>query len=347
MVSDEGSIGKSRDLFEVRVEDRFLPTQSLQIIGQVVDKFTLEPLAAQVSIHQNKQVPTHVEAEPKFGIFNSHIQEGIALSLSASYPGYQNGVATVEMSKDLKDGLVLKNILLEPEKASAEQIITASNQNGIARGNRFRDYTNAEINLSTLPSGREESLSIHVVDRSNGESLPATISDRKGNTFPATREGFHLLNTEDAKSGLIIQSKGYISQVGFSMHKTSFDGALKLSMEKLETDQEYALPTLFHSGTTQLLLQPGDPMQALAYTLHNHSDLQVSIYGYGGANQSVELNKRRLETIRMLLIQSGIDATRIRCMEKETLTENPASKDFGRFSFVFSSTEKTSPSDQD
>ncbi len=312
MVSDHGSMEKSRDIFEVIVEDRFQPMLSMEIIGQVVDKYTLDPIPASLRLLHQGKLKAEWNAEPEYGVFRHDSQEYLDLRLVASYPGYQMTVANPEIGTDVKDGIIIKNILMEPLEIPNQQIITAYDAKAQSKGNRFRDFTGINGHRSESSSiASNHTLIISVMDEHTGQALDAQAHDSTGKQISSDKDGELSIPAELLDQPCLISSKGYLSRFCSKPLMKALDPAFTTNLKPLQEGYPYALAVQFHTGTSYTLLLPIDPVKELAATLRTHDWLSVTLYGPTGIDDQKALIMQQLERIQVELVKAGIAKSRI------------------------------------
>jgi hypothetical protein len=112
MVSDQGSINNSKDIFRVELDDEFLPYRTLKIIGQVFDQDSMEPLDAALQFAKDNQIVANTRSAKDLGAYEIILEPGSSFQINVQSEGYSGNVDFLDLPLT-SEGVIVKNIYLK------------------------------------------------------------------------------------------------------------------------------------------------------------------------------------------------------------------------------------------
>ena len=310
MVSDQGSIGNSRDIFEVIVQAQHLPKQSLQVVGQLIDKRSNQPIAGSIILKEGKQTLSEAFSLQEDGTYKSIIQANKNYILYAESEGYLPAQDQLHSGKFV-DGVLVKNIFLEPIEPSDYSHLTASatDDPGIA-GNTFRNFTQG----GQEANAPKPHISLRTVNAKTSQAIAADLQDIA--EFERLDAFSFLLQQPDKHAIFKVQKEGYLSWQGSLASLKAIDGIYTVPLHPFDEETQYPIEhLLFHQGLAELLIQAVDPLAELSTILHSNPEVMVSLHGHtdaiGDPKANQELSEARVKKIKGILVERGIDEHRI------------------------------------
>jgi len=306
MVSDQGSIGGSRDIYRVELEDKFLPENTFRVIGQVIDVITREPIAGELRFSDNKLFRSSVTSDKELGLYEAQLNLGAKYQISTNALGYEFSHEELDLTHVIM-GTVVKNIYLK--QIGIDPTLTVSNSPNMAT---FR--TEIE-NKATVPM---RNIELSVIDAQtknliNSETQIAGKNLRKGSEIGV----FEASIPTTGRQFVIVKAEGYLSWRGQLSDLKVEDGIYKAELSKIELGKNIVLSNLLFVQSSDVIIETSkSSVDELFDILEMNENISITLHGHtdniGSDKLNRELSEKRVATVKNVLVERGIDPKRIK-----------------------------------
>lgn len=191
-VSDQGSIGGSRDIFEIQLKPEFLPDPIVAFQGTVQDMMSGRPVQAQVNVRSPNESAKRnaINSSIDSGQFKVILVQNSAYTIEVEAEGYEKLVTQVGPYRFSGDTVVTALLNLVPRKAAVASFPANIKTFDIITGNEIDSNVSIELVLGDTEAKRID------------------IQNKAGSI-----EDFRLEPDEVAQIKLFAKSEGYLPTI--------------------------------------------------------------------------------------------------------------------------------------
>ncbi|MFC2185898.1 OmpA family protein [Fulvivirgaceae bacterium LMO-SS25] len=306
MVSDQGSIGGSRDIYRVELEDEFLPENTFRVIGQVLDADTREPISGELRFSDNDLFKSSVTSDKDLGLYEALLELGTKYEITTTALGYEYSHEELDLSHVIK-GTIVKNIYLK--QTSIDPNLTVSNSPSMAT---FRTELENKVRVPM------RNIQLKVID-ANTKNLIESEPQIAGRNLRQSSE-IGVFETSIPTSGrqfVIVKADGYLSWRGQLSELKIDDGEYVAELSKIEIGKNIVLSNLLFVQSSDVIIETSNgSIDELFDLLEMNENISITLHGHtdniGSEKLNKELSEKRVITVKNLLVERGVDPKRIK-----------------------------------
>ena len=306
MVSDQGSIGGSRDIYRVELEEEFLPENTYRVIGQVLDADTKEPISGELRFSDNNLFKSSVTSDKDLGLYEALLELGANYNITTTALGYEFSHEELDLRQVIK-GTVVKNIYLK--QTSIDPNLTVSNAPVVAT---FRTELKYKVDLPM------RNIQLKVIDATTKKLIKSEPQIAGKNLRQSS--GIGVFETSIPTSGkhfVIVKAEGYLSWRGQLSDLKIEDGEYLAELNKIEIGKNIVLSNLLFVQSSDVIIESSNAsIDELFDLLEMNENISITLHGHtdniGSDKLNKELSEKRVITVKRLLVERGINQNRIK-----------------------------------
>ncbi len=306
MVSDQGSIGGSRDIFRVELEEDFLPENTYRVIGQVLDVDTKEPISGELRFSDNKLFKSSVTSDKDLGLYEALLELGANYDITTTALGYDFSHEELDLRQVIK-GTIVKNIYLR--QSNFDYSLTASNTPVAAT---FRtEFEKKEI----VPV---RTIELKVIDAFSQNLIKSEAQITGRNLRQSSGIGiFEASIPTSGRQFVIVKADGYLSWRGQLSELEIADGQYVAKLSKIEIGKNIILSNLLFVQSSDVIVETSkSSVDELFDLLEMNENISITLHGHtdniGSEKLNQELSEKRVLMVKNILVERGIDQKRIK-----------------------------------
>jgi outer membrane protein OmpA-like peptidoglycan-associated protein len=326
LVTDQGGIENSRDIYIVAIPPEFMPDPVLTITGRILDANTLQPLEGKIAVESilDGYESAAVNSNQESGEFQFILPSKDQYQVRAIAPGYLPANEVLDLMNFSTSETVEKTFYMLPlnqDRIQNTDIATS----GIINQNEGAEK--APPVSAVITEKREVFLiSNWLVRDKSGNSLQSELEivAENDSTIRYIRqvgeEGQISLELPYGQNyNYYSRVKGYYNQSGTLEYRSAGEDLTiftQINHEEIVKGVTEALPNvMFQQGEAILLEVSFAELDRLTSFLAEHPTVKIKLDGHtdaiGDPALNLELSRRRVETVKSYLVEKGIDAERI------------------------------------
>ncbi len=325
LVTDQGSIENSRDIYVVAIPPDFMPDPVLTVKGRVLDANTLEPVKAKLVVESilDGYETAGVETNPENGEFEFILPSKDQYQMRSLAPGYGPVNEVIDLLNYTETGIVEKTFYLKPLDEILNQRVIATND--IQSRNNERKVNEVSIKeaaiteeiflrvYGTVSSSDANSLTSNIMFTAIGDtSIVVSVTTDDNGKFELTLP--YGINFEYRSN-----SSGYFNiegEVKYSESNSDRSMALNIIHSPIETGITETLPNILFMQGADILLDGSYPeLDSIANFLLRHPSVEILLTGHtdgiGDATLNMKLSEDRVKAVKAYLVSKGILEKRI------------------------------------
>lgn len=328
LVTDQGGIENSRDIYIVAIPPEFMPEPVLTVLGRVLDANTLQPLQANLVVESilDGYESAKTVTDNSTGEYQFILPGNDQYQIRTIVPGYIPANDIVDLTSFGTSLTVEKTFYMKPlgqNLIGNTQFGGVNSNMGSGRrdspaliNNQKPDSLQADVKLKLNVSvktndGKPLNASIlFVVETDSSETFVLNLPESGVATFELPH-GLNYLYTSSAS--------GYLVRQGSIKYTESGEEEiinLVLVHEPIKKGITQTLPNiLFQQGEVILLPIAYPELDSIAQFMILHPSVRIKLEGHtdaiGDANLNLDLSIKRVEVVRDYLVNKGIFGSRI------------------------------------
>ncbi len=325
LVTDQGGIENSRDIYVVAIPPEVMPDPVLTVMGRVLDANTLEPIQAKLVVESilDGFETAGAETNAENGEFEFILPSKDQYQIRSLAPGYGPVNELIDLLNYPETGIVEKTFYLK----SLDEIMNPKSVVANANEGQINDKTAAGVLVKDAASGTEILLRIiGTVSSIDGTSLTSNIM------FSAIGDSSLVVNVATDKEGnfeldvpygidfnYISNATGYFNIEGsINYEESNSDRSMNLAFvhSPIETGKTETLPNILFLQGADILLDGSYPeLDSIANFLIRHPSVEILLSGHtdgiGDGALNMQLSEDRVKAVKVYLVSKGIIEKRI------------------------------------
>jgi OmpA-OmpF porin, OOP family len=324
LVTDQGGIDNSRDIYIVAIPEEFKPDPVMTVFGRIVDANTLKPVKAKLVVESIMDAfeAAAIESDEITGEFTFLLPAKDQYQLRSLAPGYSPANEIIDLLNFSSAGTVEKTIYLKSLKE------TQSNQNLVLNEER---RTELDRNIQKVETKATDASPLLLtfsgfIKSDKGEPLSSKFSiifENDSSQWQLVDVGidgkFEIEIPYGMDFNFISQMQGYFNQEGMVSYIESGPQrkvSIELIHKPIETGITESLPSIsFQQGASILLDGSYPTLDSIASFLVRHPSVEILLSGHtdaiGDPQLNMKLSQDRVESVKSYFVGKGVDEDRI------------------------------------
>ncbi|MFC2185901.1 OmpA family protein [Fulvivirgaceae bacterium LMO-SS25] len=325
LVTDQGGIENSRDIYVVAIPSDFMPDPVLTVMGRVLDANTLEPIQAKLVVESilDGYETAGVETNAENGEFEFILPSKDQYQIRSLAPGYGPVNEVIDLLNHTETGIVEKTFYLKPiDEILNQKTIVANENQGQINDRKVNDVAVKEGALEeeillrvngTVSSIDGSSLSSNIMFMAVNDSstVVSVVTDNDGQFELQLPYGINFTYRSNASGYFNIEGK-----IDYSESNSDRSLTLDLVHSPIETGITETLPNILFMQGADILLDGSYPeLDSIANFLVKHPSVEILLSGHtdgiGDAALNMKLSEDRVKAVKAYLVGEGVLEKRI------------------------------------